>query len=215
MKLSVIINDSSEKSGMQYINNIVQDNRISLGNFEWVASNGVRISSCGFPEIVVTNPETLDEKITIFIKGNNEEKSDKYHYFNKLTRNQVFKINKAIEEFNQYEPYEKVSLEPSERPFTNPQTIKTISEVLSPLVDVYKETLENIKKLFLDIDLSEIETLTVKNFSEILEITQDYIEWDSVTTSYDSIHFRDNLVIVIAGETLIIVTSPDKFNEDF
>lgn len=214
MKLSVIVNDSVERKDMQYIDNVVQDNRIKLGDFEWIASSGVRISSAGFPEIVITNPSTLDEKITIFIKGTDEEDRNKYHYFNKLTRHQVFKINQAIEEFNQYEPFNKASLEPSVNTSIEAKEIKPLSEVLIPLLNNYKSNLDEIKKCFPNIDLSDIETLTVKSFTEILEITQDYIEWDSTTVSYDSIHFRDCLIVVVAGDHLIIVTSPDKFNEE-
>lgn len=211
MKLEIEINDSEVKNDMQYIFIPIQDNRIILGKFEWVASNGVRISSCGFPEIVVTNPETENEKITIFVRGTNRGKEAQANYFNRLTKNQRKKVDEAIKEFQSYEPSNKVSEEPSNKVPEEPQTVKTISEALSPLIDVYKETLENIKKLFLDIDLSKIETLTVKNFSEILEITQDCIEWDSVTTSYDSIHFRDSLIIVIAGDHLVIVIKEGEF----
>lgn len=210
MKLNVNINDSIGRKDMQYINNIVQDERIELGNFEWTASNGVRICSYGFAEIVITNPDTENEKIIIFIKGTNKEKEEKVNYFNKLTENQRKKVDEAIREFQLYEPSNKASVELS----LEIQEIKQLSEVLIPLLNSYKSNLDEIKKCFPNIDLSDIETLTVKSFTEILEITQDYVEWDSTTVSYDSIHFRDCLIVVVAGDHLIIVTSPDKFNEE-
>ena len=101
MKLEYNLSYNSETKELKF-QILEQDERIELGNFEYVASNGYRIISSGYPHIRKNSFSKI-----IYIQGVNLAINTTTNSTNLLRTIDYLQIKQALEEFKLHEPVNK------------------------------------------------------------------------------------------------------------
>jgi hypothetical protein len=220
MKLNAILEGTNRRE--EYTLKILeQDERIKLGDFDWVASNGVRILSNSYPEIRINNLNAKNEEITIFLIGDVNREDKKLFTLNDK---QKVKVQDAIREFQLYEPSSEQTLEEvfvsgSCEIWNNilgedlEEEVKqeSLKEVClrhdKQLAIILEDFIQNAKVLIPELNTDNIDGVSHFKYNEIYSIKHDKIEAEDGTVyqGIQQIFFRDEFIIALNGSTLIVI----------